>query len=184
MRRLCLAFLLVLITACGSPGSEGRDASKGPKPCRASGIISVGQPIPFDCEFRTMSGGTLRLSELKGTPTLLNFWASWCPNCVDEMPALEQAHKQLQDRVRFLGANLLRVDGETEAAAREFVERFDVGYDSIYDDGGLLYAHFSPRLFPPTTIWIDANGIVKFRKFGPLDLKSIRDDIRTHLGVA
>jgi thiol-disulfide isomerase/thioredoxin len=173
--------LLLVLTGCGK--ATPAPTAGRPKPCRATSIISVGQRIPFDCEFRTMSGETLSLQDLKGKPTLLNFWASWCPNCVDEMPALQKAHEELGDEVRFLGANLLKVDGETESAAKAFAKRFAVTYDSIYDEGGLLYAHFSPRLFPPTTIWIDAQGVVKFRKFGPLDLDTIKADVRTHLGV-
>lgn len=183
LMRRSIAFLLFLLAGCG-PGKSPIEVQATPHPCRATGIVSVGQTVPLECEFRTMDGGRLKLADLKGKPTVLNFWASWCPNCVDEMPALQKAHEELGDRVRFLGANLLGVDGETEAAAKAFARRFRVTYPSIYDQGGLLYAHFSPRLFPPTTIWVDENGVIKHRKFGPLDLAAIRAEIRRYLGVA
>lgn len=125
----------------------------------------------------------MTLGDLKGKPFLLNFWASWCPNCVEEMPALQQAHERLGDRVAIVGADLTGVDGETLTSAREFARKRGVTYVMIQDNGGLLFGHFSGATLPPTTIWVDARGIVRYRQFGQLDLASTLDLTRRYLGV-
>lgn len=184
MKRPAAAALLVLaINACGSPNAVPDAGGTVLPRCRARGIASVGEAIPPDCSFRLLGGGVLNLGELKGKPTVLNFWASWCPNCIAEMPDFERVHRRMRDKVRFLGANLLGVQGETEFAAETFALRTGVTYDSIYDQGGLLYAHFSPRLFPPTTILIDADGIVRYRQFGQMTGAELEEQIRVRLGV-
>jgi thiol-disulfide isomerase/thioredoxin len=181
--RKWLILVLAGVAACSSAASGNGPAGKGALPrCHAQGIASVGDSAP-DCVFHTLDGATLRLSELKGTPYVLNFWASWCPNCVQEMPALQKTSGEYAGRVRFLGADLLGVEGETTGAARAFAARFGVTYTSILDEGGLLYAHFSPRLFPPTTIFIDANGVIRYRKFGPMTPPEIRANLKKYLGV-
>jgi thiol-disulfide isomerase/thioredoxin len=180
MRRATVVLLSLALAAC----SAGRATpASGPSPCRATEILGEGQPVPATCEFRLLSGGVMTLGQLKGKPFLLNFWASWCPNCVEEMPALQQAHGRLGSRVAIVGADLLGVEGETESAARTFAGKTGATYTMIEDQDGLLFAHFSAVTLPPTTIWVDADGIVRHRQFGQLDLRTTLDLTRRYLGV-
>ena len=180
MRRVAVMLLSLALAAC----SAGRATPEGgPPPCRATEILGEGQPVPATCQFRVLTGGVMTLGQLKGTPFLLNFWASWCPNCVEEMPALEQAQGRFGNRVAIIGADLLGVEAETEAAARAFAGKRGVTYTIIEDQGGLLFAHFSAATLPPTTIWVDAGGIVRHRQFGQLDLRTTLDLTRRYLGV-
>jgi len=181
MRRALILSLILAAAAC----SAGQATPPGgPPPCRATEILGEGQPVPAGCRFRTLTGDDMTLGQLKGTPFLLNFWASWCPNCVEEMPALEQFHQRLGSRVAIVGADLLGVEGETESAARAFVRKTGASYTMIEDTGGLLFAHFSAAVFPPTTIWVDANGVVRHRQFGQIDLRTALDLTRRYLGVS
>ncbi|MCA1832786.1 MAG: TlpA family protein disulfide reductase [Actinomycetota bacterium] len=176
MRR-SVVLCLLLVVSCSRTAPTPRSEE-----CRARGIAQVGDRLP-DCTFRTLDGSSLKLADLKGTPVLLNFWASWCPNCVQELPALEKTSALYAGRVRFIGADLLGLEGETESSAKAFAGRFHLSYTSILDRKGLLYGHFSPRLFPPTTIFADAQGVIRFRKFGPMTEREIHDNIARYLAV-
>jgi cytochrome c biogenesis protein CcmG, thiol:disulfide interchange protein DsbE len=174
-------------TACGGGGS----ASPGPEPSgtsaavcgRPSGIVSVGESIPSECSFERVGGGMLRLSALAGKPAVLNFWASWCTFCIEEMPDLQKVYASLAGRVEFVGADLLGVEGETRGAAEQFARSTGVRYPLIFDEGGVLYGHFSARLLMPVTVFIRSDGIVAHKLFGPLNEKSLRDILATELGL-
>lgn len=145
--------------------------------------MSIGETLPLACEFERLDGQTFALRDLTGRPLVINFWAAWCTFCIDEMPDFQAVYAQRRDRVEFLGMDLLDVKGETRGAARRFARSTGVRYPLAYDAAGLLYAHFSLRLLMPTTIFVDARGIVRFRQFGPLDAPRLRDLLRQHLGI-
>lgn len=147
-------------------------------------MVSVGEAVPAACSFERIGGGTLRLADLAGRPALINFWASWCTFCIEEMPAFQRVYASLGGRVEFVGADLLDVQGETRGAAEQFAASTGVRYPLIYDDGGLLYAHFSAQLLMPVTIFVRGDGIVAHRRFGPLDDAMLRALLAEHLGVA
>lgn len=183
-RLLAAILLAALATACSGDKPDpvgGR--------CPPDGLLGEGDLIPMECSFPDLAGGErLVLGELRGRPAVLNFWASWCTYCLKEMPAFERVHKALGDRVSFVGADLVGVDGETEALGRSYASARGVTYRLIVDSDGLLYSHFvlmtatrTPVL--PTTILVDAFGRVVFRKFGPLEEKELRETLRDKLGV-
>lgn len=175
-----------LAAACGGSASSSRASPGSPAAlprCEPEGLVSIGETIPLDCSFENLAGGTLALRELRGKPTVLNFWASWCTFCIREMPDFQRVFADLGDRVNFVGADLLDVQGETRAAARRFARSTGVTYTLIYDTGGLLYGHFSARLLMPTTVFVDAKGIARYRRFGPLTEREIRDVLAQKLGV-
>ncbi len=140
-------------------------------------------PIPSACRFRTLDGKVLALRELAGRPALINFWASWCTSCVEEMPALDRLHRSLAGRLGFLGVNLLGVEGETEETAREFERTTGVTYPSIFDERGLLFAHFSPARLMPSTVLVDKNGVIRYRSFGPRSFDELREAVERDLGI-
>jgi cytochrome c biogenesis protein CcmG/thiol:disulfide interchange protein DsbE len=87
-------------------------------------------------ELKSLSGsGTLTNAELKGSPVVLNFFASWCAPCRDEGPLLERAWRDYRDRgVRFVGVNYQ----DTPSRARHFVEEFGITFPIVVDDEGEL----------------------------------------------
>jgi cytochrome c biogenesis protein CcmG/thiol:disulfide interchange protein DsbE len=183
MRRVALlAFGFALATSsCSSPSSANAF-----KPCTPHGFTTPGEKIP-DCTFEGFNGSpTLRLTQLKGKPAVLNFWASWCINCIEEMPAFQRVFASLQGRVTFVGMDVLGLQGETKGAGRAFAKRTGVHYRLAYDPGGLLYAHFSPtiqRPIMPISVFIDAHGVVKERHFGPFTAAELRNAIKKFLSI-
>ena len=154
-----------LLIAAGVTMTLIRMAPPGPRGGPATGPEGagppVGRPAP-DFSLPLMSGGTLSLHSLRGRPVLLNFWASWCAPCREEMPLLVRLHNRYGPRgVEFVG-----VDTEDlEADARAFLTRYHVDYTLVRGaDERLMDAYAVPGL--PTTVFIGANGIVQGKVVG------------------
>ena len=115
--------------------------------------------------FDTPDGKTLALNQYKGQPILLNFWASWCPPCVKEMPDLNRFQQNMKDKGwRVIG---LAVDGPTPV--REFLAKVPVTFDiGLAGFGGteLSQALGNAAGGLPFTVLIDAQGRIVHRKMG------------------
>ena len=178
--RLLVVLSLMTGIACG----KTTNASSFP-PCTPHSLTSVGKKLP-DCTFEGFNGtGTLKLAALRGKPAVLNFWASWCIQCIGEMPAFQKVFASLGGRVSFVGMNVLGLQGETMGAGRAFANRTGVHYQLAFDPGGLLYAHFQNPNRPvmPITVFVDASGIVKDQHFGALDERDLRAAIKAGFGI-
>jgi thiol-disulfide isomerase/thioredoxin len=153
--------------------------------CVPTGLVSVGDSLP-DCSFEGVGDHPpLHLRELKGTPTVLNFWASWCVACIAEMPDFQNVYQDLGRAVSVVGMNTLGVKAETRQEAERFAARTGVTYSLAYDQDGLLYSHFGEvgRPIMPLTVFADADGIVRHRNFGQVSEETLRGLIREHLSV-
>jgi len=178
--RLIAIPLLVLSISCTSTTG----ASPFPA-CTPHSLTSQGKALP-DCTFEGFNGSpTLKLSSLRGKPSVLNFWASWCIQCIGEMPAFQKVYASLGGKVAFVGMNVLNLQGETMGAGRSFAKRTGVHYQLAFDPNGLLYGHFQNPLRPamPITVFVDARGIVKDLNIGALDEKGLRQKIQADFGI-
>jgi thiol-disulfide isomerase/thioredoxin len=154
-------------------------------PCTPHSLTSEGKLLP-NCVFAPLSGSsTIKLSSLRGRPTVINFWASWCGECIGEMPAFQKVYASLGGKVTFLGMNVTGLQGETMAAGRAFAQRTGVRYLLAFDPSGLFYGHFQNPLRPvlPITVFVDGHGVVRETNFGALDAKTLRDKIRGDFGI-
>ena len=93
------------------------------------------------------------LGELRGTPVVVNVWASWCGPCREEAPLLAAAHRTYGDRVRFLGVDVL----DESDSARAFMHRYGWSYPSVYDPTGAIRDGLG-LLGQPVTLFYDAAG--------------------------
>ncbi|MBW3595281.1 MAG: TlpA family protein disulfide reductase [Actinobacteria bacterium] len=100
-----------------------------------------------DFELQLLGGGTLSSDELKGDPVVLNFWASWCIPCREEMPAFERMWDRYRDDgIRIIGVNLQ----DSAAGAQEFVDEIGVSYPIALDTDGSLASELGVRGLPQT----------------------------------
>lgn len=105
----------------------------------------------------TFDGAEVSLADFRGRPVVLTFWASWCPPCRAEAPALERTWRTYQGRgVAFLGVNIQ----DTEAAARLFLREFGITYPSVRDATNEIATRYAVRGIP-TTVFIDGDGYVQ-----------------------
>lgn len=122
----------------------------------------VGRPAP-ELVVSAFDGSTVRLSDLRGRPVVVNFWASWCAPCRVEDPALQEAARAHTGQVQFLGVAYK----DSEATARAYAAATHHPYPLGSPRGGIPSALGVTA--PPETYFIDARGIVAARFLGPLD---------------
>jgi cytochrome c biogenesis protein CcmG/thiol:disulfide interchange protein DsbE len=126
----------------------------------------VGQAAP-DLALRALDGRQVALADLRGTPVVLNFWASWCVPCRQEAPALNAAARKYVRRVQFLGADIQ----DTDKAARAFQAQFQVPYPVGPIIRGSRFDYGVTG--PPETFFIDRGGVVISKVLGPMDTHSL-----------
>lgn len=119
---------------------------------------SSGTPVPqnvaaTEIELTDFEGRSFSLSDYRGTPVVVNFWASWCPSCIAEMPDFERVHKSLGEEVAFVGIN----QSDSRDAADRLAHETGVSYRLAEDPNGRAFEAFG-GLGMPTTAFIDADG--------------------------
>ena len=121
---------------------------------------------------RTLTGGTVNLSDYLGKVVLLNVWATWCPPCVQEMPALERLYRQLKSQglevvAVSIDAPLGNIDsaGNLGGDIRAFADQLGLTFTILHDPKGVIKPTFD--LFGlPTTIVIDRTGRIVRKALG------------------
>jgi peroxiredoxin len=146
------AALGVLLSGCYSGGGPAHTIDGGGGPAMLAGAPAVSYAIP------RVGGGTDSLAAHRGAIVLMNFWATWCPPCKEEMPALEQLYRF--DRGR--GLVVLGIDqGESAATAGAFAKAHGVTFP-ILVDADQQYASSYVAVGLPTTVIVGRDGhIVK-----------------------
>lgn len=119
-----------------------------------------------DRELARLDGsGQGSLADYRGKVVVMNFWASWCEPCVDELPLLEETHRRIsaEDGV-VLGINYK----DLTKKALGFKEKFDLTFPVLRDPDGAYAEDYSSRAFPETFV-IDRKGRVVAMRRGPVD---------------
>jgi thiol-disulfide isomerase/thioredoxin len=121
-----------------------------------------------DFELPDLEGQKVTLSALRGKPILLNFWATWCPPCRQEMPELQEFHRRYGDQIVLVGVNW----GEGSKTVKAFLDRLGVGYRNLVDERGTAFVLY--RLTGiPESYFIDPEGYIRGTWIGPLTAKEI-----------
>jgi len=154
-----IALLVLLIFGLARSGDGGRFVSQiahDKKPVAPPFNLAViwpnAEPWPANLRPR-LNDRRLTLSELRGQPTVINFWASWCVPCKEEAPAFAATAERFRGRVAFVGLNVQDLTGP----ARHFLERYKVNYVSIRDGGNKTYTDYG-LTGVPETYYIDPRG--------------------------
>jgi len=132
--------------------------------------LDIGNLAP-DFILKTLDGKQMQLSSFRGEKAVVvNFWATWCPPCREEMPAFEDLFVNNKNKLTILGVDLQ----ESEETIRKFLLEIPVTYPLLLDpnaDVKALYNVFTQ----PVTYFIDKDGIIIDKKFGPLTPGEIED---------
>ncbi len=147
-----------------TPGNEtqGNDSPENgdeQQPPDGSGDNGPEKLQAFDFTVYDADGAEAKLSDFYGKPIIINFWATWCQYCVDEMPLFEEKYKKYEDDIHFLMVNCIDGQRETKEKGQKFIEdkgyTFPVYYDTDFD-AATVYEVYSM----PTTVFIDQDGYI------------------------
>jgi len=129
--------------------------------------LQPGKPA-LDFQFQTPEGQSTSLSNLKGKPVLLNFWATWCGPCRMEMPYLQQIYDEWQaNELVLLTINI----GESPSQVAEFMQGQGLSFPVLLDTKGEAVEKYGIRGIP-TTFFIDRDGIIQEIKVGAFQSKA------------
>ena len=126
----------------------------------------------WDATFEQADGQTLAMSTLKGRPLVINFWATWCPPCVEELPLLDRFYQEN----KIKGWQILGIAIDQPSAVRRFQAQFPVSYPLVL--GGVQGHEFgtllgNPQGSLPYTLVLDRDGRILQRKLGRLDASDL-----------
>ena len=145
----------------------------------ASTVADTAEAVPTaapDFAMLNADGETVRLSDFFGKPVVLNFWATWCPPCREELPYFQEAYSEYGDRVSFLMTNLTDGQQETPDIVRSFLTEqgylFPVCYDTEMEGA---YAYNVTAI--PATYFLNADGTLHSYQIGALSRELLYDQL-------
>ena len=142
-----------------------------------SRVTSEASVLPTG-ELALFDGGVLTFADLEGKPLVINFWASWCPACVSELPEFQKVHERLGDDVTFIGfANADRRD-----AAVALAGEVGLSYILADDPDGSLFRSLD-LIAMPTTLFVSADGTVEEVFAGQLTESSLVERVESLQGL-
>ncbi|HEY8770728.1 MAG TPA: redoxin family protein [Thermoleophilaceae bacterium] len=175
-RALPSALCLLALAGCGSSGGEPAAKTPAPK------LDLAGAPAPvkqlYSRPNRLLGGGLTayhaQLKRLRGTPVVVNKWASWCPPCRAEFPYFRDQAAKRAKKTAFFGVDSNDNDGD----ARKFLASLPVGYPSFTDGNNKIAADFNGVQAFPTTVFYDRKGGVSFLHQGAYESeRKLAEDI-------
>ena len=135
------------------------------------GEIGIERRAAPDFTKDSLSGETVRLSELRGKVVMVDFWTSWCPPCRREAPTLAEVYREYAHRnVEFIGVAIWDDRNRVE----DYVLEFDLPYLNLIDEKGRIAIDYGVAGIPEK-FFIDGNGDVVRKFVGPMDAESLRE---------
>jgi peroxiredoxin len=163
MKKISLILAFVLLTAMGAYSPA--DSDKNPP---------VIEKAP-DFSLKDLGGRTVSLGSLRGKVVLLNFWATWCPPCVSEMPSLNKLYLELKPR----GLQVVAISLDRSAeSVKEYINEKGFKFFVLLDADGVVVKRY--KVFStPTTFLIDRKGNIVGRFYGEYDWQD--PDVRSKI---
>ena len=130
--------------------------------------VVAGDVAP-DFQLEDTKGAKVTLSELRGKVVMVNFWATWCPPCIEEMPSMERLNKFMADENFIMLAINTEKDGRS--VVPDFLKKKPYDFTILYDDQGAVQQQYGVYKFPESFI-VGKDGTVVEKVIGPLDWSS------------
>lgn len=142
--------------------------------------LAENQQAP-DFNLQTFDNQAVSLASLKGKAVFVDFWAAWCPFCVEEMPEIEKISQEFKDDLIVLGIH--RTETEDIKTGEKFAKDRGVTYPLLKDTGGSVYKTYTGgRNFMPAAAFISKEGEVIKLLYGPKTEEQMRQYVKQALG--
>ncbi len=189
---LCLNFLVaacgksepekVLVLSAVSPASADNNgasvaappidtnkaSSAKPPAVRPTGKVAIGSPAP-DFGLTTIDGDIIQLSQYKGKALVVNFWATWCPPCKEELPLLVKTFEANKDKLAILGVDV----AEDSLTVKLKVREVGITYPTLLDEDRVVTNFYRVTAYP-TSIFIDADGVIRAIRTGSVTEQTLK----------
>ena len=120
----------------------------------------------IDFTLPDLDGKRMSLSDFRGKVVFLNFWATWCDPCKEEMPSMEALYKRLRGKPFEIVA--VSVDKDPPEEVRKFADKFGITFVVLHDRKGRIKERYKTTGVPETFI-VDQNGVIAEKFWGPRD---------------
>ncbi|MBS3109108.1 redoxin domain-containing protein [Candidatus Woesearchaeota archaeon] len=134
--------------------------------------VAIGEMAP-DFGLEALDGRTVKLSEFRGKPVIINFWATWCPDCLIEMPWFEETHRESNGSIILLGVDLQ----ESREDMIRFVQENGITYPILLDPDRVARDMYK-SMGVPTTYFVSKEGIIVDLKQGGLTKEEYQEKLR------
>jgi peroxiredoxin len=135
--------------------------------CGEAPVATVGKPAP-DFDTVDLKGNTWSLSKLKGQVVFVNFWATWCPPCREEMPSMQRLYNKLpKDKFKMIAL----FNKDKPALAKDFVTKLGITIPILDDQQNIIGQRYSLTGLPETFI-VDKQGVIREKFIGPAEWDS------------
>lgn len=132
-------------------------------PWEGLGVIRLAGYSPPDFTLPTLDGSSIALSDLKGKVVLINFWATWCSPCREEMPSLERLYRHFKyEKFALLAVDIM----EHPEKVKKFAREYNLSFPILLDRTGDISAKYAANALPTTYI-IDKEGKTVGKAIGP-----------------
>ena len=139
-------------------------------------LAPAGQPPASQANFEDIQGNKFTLEQLRGKPVIVNFWATECPGCVNEIPLLVSMYKKYSTQELVIIGVAMGYDPESQV--REMVRQKNMNYPIVLDSNDNLLKAFNVKV-TPTTIFIGKDGKVYKRKLGEMSHTELETTIKS-----
>lgn len=169
MNRWHIAFLTLLIVGplwiwANRLPVDAQQALRRPQP-------AIGYPAP-DFHLEDLAGQAFALAQQRGTPIVLNFWATWCAPCQRELPALQATAERYAGKVQIIGID----QGETHATVQPYVQERGLTFPILLDEELTVGQRYQIQGMP-TTFFIDGNGVIRHLWVGEMNSITLAEGI-------
>ena len=138
--------------------------------------VVAGNKAP-DFTLPDLKGNPVSLNGFKGKVVFLNFWATWCKPCEEEMPSMQILYNELKSQNQPFEIVAVSIDSEGPEVVQKFIERYNITFTVLHDRNGRIKDTYKTTGVPETFI-IDQSGIIAEKVWGPRDWRT-RDSVKT-----
>lgn len=142
--------------------------------------LEIGKEAP-DFELQALDGSKVKLSDLKGKKVILNFWATWCPPCKQEVPEMQAFYEKHKEDVVILAVNataLERGGTRVQENVKSFASEYGVTFPILFDSTSEVSDTYRVIVLP-TSYFVDTKGVIRQKSIGAMTEEYMEKTIRT-----